>query len=285
MRRLISAIILALCFACAGATAAREAPARVVSMNLCTDQLVLLLADPGQVVSVSYLAARPQDSLMADRTEGLILNHGQAEEVLPLRPDLAVAGVYTTRFTVQVLKREGIPVLDLPPAESFADMRANIRAVAEALGRQARGEAVIAALDSRIEALAARSADSERPRALIYRAGGYTLGRETFAGTLLDLAGFENAAADYGVRKWGAVPVEAVLQLKPDFLVVGVYRKDAPSLARDVTGHPALRHRMPNIVEISTRHWACGVPAALDVVEDLIERREAAQRRAAVGES
>ncbi|MDF1748698.1 MAG: ABC transporter substrate-binding protein [Alphaproteobacteria bacterium] len=242
-------------------------------MNLCTDQLVLLLADPGQVVSVSYLSARPEDSLLATRTAGLVLNHGQTEEVLPLRPDLVVAGIYTTRFTVRILQRRNVPVLDLPPAENFDDVRANIRAVAAALGTEQRGEALIRRMDRRIAALASRVEGLERPRALIYRAGGFTLGRDTFAGELLDLAGYKNAATDYGVEGWGAVPVEAVLQLKPDLLVVGVYRDNAPSLARDVTEHPALRHRMPRIVSVPTRHWACGIPAALDIVEGLINRR------------
>lgn len=252
---------------------AEGAPRRVVSMNVCTDQLVLLLADPGQVASVSYLSAHPEDSLMATRTAGLMLNHGQTEEVLPLRPDLVVAGIYTTRFTVQVLQRRNVPVLDLSPAETFDDVRANIRAVATALGAQERGEALIRQMDRRIAALAARVEGLERPRALIYRAGGFTLGRDTFAGALLDLAGYQNAAADYGITGWGAVPVEAVLQLKPDLLVVGVYREDAASLARDVTEHPALRHRMPRIETVPTRQWACGIPAALDIVEGLIDRR------------
>lgn len=251
-----------------------EKPRRVVSMNLCTDQLVLLLADPGQVVSVSYLAARAEDSLMSERAAGLVLNHGQAEEILPMRPDLAVAGIHTTRFTVEILKREGIPVLDLPPAENFQDVRANIRNLAAVLGTRSRGETMIAAMDRRIAALGERASGRDNPRALIYRAGGHTLGPDTFAGALLDLAGYRNAAAEYGVRGWGAVPVDAVLQLRPDVLVVGVYRHDAPSLARDVTEHPALRRRMPRIVEVPTRRWACGTPAALDVIEDLIAVRD-----------
>ncbi len=271
-------VLIGLSFASAGAVAG-DRPQRVVSMNLCTDQLVLLLADPDQVVSVTYLSARPQDSVLADRTEGLVLNHGQTEEVLPLRPDLVVAGIYTTRFTVQVLKRRGVPVLDLPPAKGFSDVRKNIRTVAEALGTVARGEALIERMDSRIAALAARSAERPRPRALIYRAGGFTLGRDTFAGELLWLAGYANAASDYGVREWGAVPVEAVLQLKPDLLAIGVYRPDAPSLARDVTSHPVLRQQMPKIVEVATRHWACGVPSALNVAEELAEKRTEERRR------
>ena len=33
------------------------APARVVSMNLCTDQVAMMLAAPGQLVSISHVSA------------------------------------------------------------------------------------------------------------------------------------------------------------------------------------------------------------------------------------
>ncbi|MBP5856239.1 ABC transporter substrate-binding protein [Marivibrio halodurans] len=271
--RMMGIAALALAFMISAGTARADAPRRVVSMNLCTDQLVLMLADRERIASVSYLAARPEDSLMAGATNGLVLNHGQIEEVLPLKPELAIAGLYTTRFTAAILRDLGIPVLDLPPARTFDDVRANIRKVAEALGVPARGEDMITAMNARIDRLRGRVARAARPRALIYRAGGYTLGRQTFAGELLALAGYENAAADYGITEWGAVPVEAVLQLKPDALIVGIYRDNAPSLARDVTKHPALAVHAPRVIEVQTRHWSCGTPAALDIVARLIAAR------------
>ena len=49
------ALALAGCLASA-VPAFADAPARVVSMNLCTDQLAMMLAAPGQLVSVSHLA-------------------------------------------------------------------------------------------------------------------------------------------------------------------------------------------------------------------------------------
>ena len=38
-----------------------DAPARVVSMNLCTDQLALMLSREGQLISVSDNRAGPAD--------------------------------------------------------------------------------------------------------------------------------------------------------------------------------------------------------------------------------
>ena len=56
-----------------------EAPTRVVSMNLCTDQLAMLLADEGQLLSVSHIAFDPLASPMVEEAAGYEKNHGQAE--------------------------------------------------------------------------------------------------------------------------------------------------------------------------------------------------------------
>ncbi|MGA0716208.1 MAG: ABC transporter substrate-binding protein, partial [Gemmobacter sp.] len=49
----IGAVALSLAFAVVGGPAAAAPPGRVVSINLCTDQLAMMLAAPGQLVSVS----------------------------------------------------------------------------------------------------------------------------------------------------------------------------------------------------------------------------------------
>src|SRR3546814_9604599 len=76
-------------------------------MNVCTDQLVMQIARPERIVSLSFLSRDPQVSAMAAEAVVFPVNHGLAEEILPLRPDLVVAGSYTTRPTVHLLRRLG----------------------------------------------------------------------------------------------------------------------------------------------------------------------------------
>ena len=134
----------------ATAAAAAERPERIVSMNLCTDQLLMLLVDRARIASVSYLSAEPRSSVLAAQTRGLHLNHGLAEEILPLRPDLVIAGTFTTRPTVFLLRKLGYPVVDMPVANGLDDIRANIRRLAAAVGETARGDGMIADFDARL---------------------------------------------------------------------------------------------------------------------------------------
>src|SRR5690606_36868552 len=80
----------------AAATADAAAKPRVASINLCADQLVLLLADAEQITTVSWLAADPEESLLAPEARRHALNYGTAEELLRYAPDVVIAGTYTS---------------------------------------------------------------------------------------------------------------------------------------------------------------------------------------------
>src|SRR3954470_242770 len=56
-----SALSLALGLALGGAAGAAP-PQRVASLKLCTDELLLLIAAPQQIVSLSYLSQLPEET-------------------------------------------------------------------------------------------------------------------------------------------------------------------------------------------------------------------------------
>ena len=54
-------------------------PKRIVSLNLCTDQLLLTLGLRSRIVSLTFLAADPSASAMAEAARGIATNRGRAE--------------------------------------------------------------------------------------------------------------------------------------------------------------------------------------------------------------
>lgn len=271
------AFVLALLAAFSGqAVAAEDRPQRIVSMNLCTDQLLMLLADRDRIASVSYLAAQPQSSSMANEARGLQLNHGLAEEVLPLDPDLVIAGAFTTRPTVFLLRKLGYPVVELPVASSLDDIRANIRRVASEIGEAERGEALIAAFDARLAALP--PPEGPPPRTALYWANGFTSGEGTLAEAIVAAAGMHNLAADLGISGTWQLPLEALLAAEPEVLVMGRAR-DQPALANEAFRHPALQRRFADRpqLRIENRYWICGTPSVATAIERLSAFRQAVQ--------
>src|SRR5258708_2770739 len=75
-------------------------PMRIVSMHLCLDELVLRLADHKNIASVTWLSQSPSSSNVSQLAAEMPINHGLAEEIIPLKPDLVLAGLYTSRTAV-----------------------------------------------------------------------------------------------------------------------------------------------------------------------------------------
>lgn len=253
---------------------AAAAPVRVVSMNLCADELVLRLADRHQVLAVTYLARDPRGSTVASEAFGLPVTRGLTEEVVALKPDLVIAGAFTTRTTVGMLKRVGAPVLELGVPSDLDGVRAQIRQVAAALGHPERGEAMAAALDARLAALV----PARRPlRALGMRPHAFTVAPGGHGDALIRAAGLVNVSAEIGRDRFGQVPLEAAALANPDLIVVDEGAPGSPSLADTLLHHPVFRalawaHRK---VDIPNRFWTCPGPQVAEVVARLADAANA----------
>jgi iron complex transport system substrate-binding protein len=249
----------------AAATAAAEPLPRVASINVCTDQHLLALADPEQILTVSWLAADPEESLMASEARRYTLNYGTAEELLKFAPDVVLAGTYTSPFTRTMLRRLGYRVVEIEPEASVADIERNVRLVAETVGQVARGEQLVAKLRADVDAIEANRA-AHKLAAVIVRPGGFTVGADSLANELLTLAGFTNVAAERGLDRWGSLSMEALLRAEPDVIVLTGYRSYQPSLANAALEHPALRRlgATQRTITVHTALWACGVPGSIE---------------------
>lgn len=270
-------VAVALTLATTGAVPASAKPERIVSLNLCTDQLVMLLADRERIASVSYLAADPHASALASEAAGFRVNHGLSEEILPMNPDLVLAGAFTSRPTVFLLRKLGYSVVELPVASSLDDIRSNIRVVAEAIGEQARGEAMVAAFDARLPPRRLAPA-GPRPLAVLFWANGYTSGKGTLANAAVEAAGFRTLGSELGLTGTSQLPLETLLASEADVLVVGRER-DRPALANEIFRHPALRRSFATRLKVSIPDhlWVCGTPFVAEAIELLSAARDSEQ--------
>jgi iron complex transport system substrate-binding protein len=234
---------------------------RVMSVNQCTDQLVMLLLPPERIASITYLggqaAVTPE---LAAKARLLKANHGLTEEALAEKPDLIVAGLYTTTTLRKLAKQTGIPVIELEAAEDFDAIRAQTLQLGEAFGEQARARAVVARMDATLAELK-RSAPPQRIVAVGWNGGGRVVGRKSLFDAILTAAGGHNSAADGGAFE-RTLDLEQLLSLKPqpDLLLYG--GSSRPGLAAQ---HPALiRAYGPRRLPYAEDAYQCGTPYAAD---------------------
>ena len=255
-----------------GAGRADDAPRRVVSMNVCTDQLAMLVAGEGQLLSVSWLAGDPRVSAMSAEAAGYPQNHGRAEEVFLLQPDLVLVGAYAGREAADMLRRLGVRVEVFEPEAGLADIPDRIRQMGRALGREERAEALVAEFEVRLALL--RQAATHRPRAALYFANGYTSGVRSLAGEILAAAGFANVAEETGHADGGIMPLEVLVMAEPDALITGETYPGA-SRSEAILDHPAVAGLRARAAGATTdSDWVCGTPHVLRAVERLVRLRE-----------
>ena len=262
-----------LLFLLISASAAASAPLRVVSINLCTDQLVLMLLDRERVASVTWLSLDPARSVVADMARTLPVNHGLSEEILPFRPDMVIASIHTTRISISMLRRVGVPVVELAVPKTIDDVKAQLASVGRLLGVEEHGARLAATLGDAVAAIP--SPEVRRPTVVVLQPNGLTVGAGSLVNELLQRAGFDNLAARRVLDGTGRLPLDVLILARPDLLILNAYGSWSPSLAQEGLRHPALIRAFGARRTLTTppRDWICGGPPIANALARLSEAR------------
>jgi iron complex transport system substrate-binding protein len=261
-----------------GNGAAAAALPRIASMNVCTDQLLLSLADPRQILGLGRYSRDRRQSWAADGARRYRILSGGAEDILVLRPDVVVASLFDKRATRELLKEKGIRLAEFGVPRSLDEVKDQIREMGEIVRHPDRADAEIARLDAAI-ARARQAAAHKRYRVLPLSRRGWVSGSDSLLSSLLTETGLFNAAGELGVAFGGFASLEAIVNLKPDFIVVSDAGDTAEDDGRAFLLHPALERFYPpsKRIVIPDRLTVCGgvmLADALDVLITELERVE-----------
>ena len=240
MHRIHGWIVTFVCVATSLVQPVCAAPQRVVSTFLCTDEYVFRLVPESRIAALSWeaLDRRPVVSTIADEARGIRTIRPSTETVLALSPDLVVMYAGTNPPLHANLKKLGVPILDVPWAHSLADVRSITLMVGRALGAEPKAAALLAEMDRKIAE--ARSAAPKPPvRTILYEPNGYA-DTGGIADEIMRLSGAEDVAPKSMLTRTGALPVEAVIAVAPQLLVLGGEGRVGSARAYMVLHHPAL---------------------------------------------
>jgi iron complex transport system substrate-binding protein len=264
-------VALAMAFLAAARAGHAEAPRRVVTVNLCLDQLALRLAAPGQLVGVSYLARNPRVSVLADRARDIAGVRGTAESILDRRPELVIFDSTMHATVKRLVRAAGVPILELHWAGTIEESETLIERMADALGRSEQGHALVASMRERQQTLT-RSGPPTATAAVL-QANLRTTGKGTLMDELLGLTGYRNLAADLGISAYGRMSLEAVLAGRPDVVIFDGEANDDPARSTSFVDHPAIRTLAgrARILSLPIRYSICAGPENLDAMQKLRE--------------
>ncbi len=256
----------------ASAAPVATTPQRVVSANLCADQLVLALADPVQIVSLGPFARDSSLSYLSDQANAFPSSRGSLEEIIDLKADFVLLGSFDSRYARAALDRRKISYMLLEPWNNLEQGRQQIQDVASSLGHRERGDALIAQIDAGIMRLQRQAALlPAKVNALVLHRRGYAMHSGVTA-ELAGLAGFGNAAAALGMTSSGLIPMERVVARPPDYLIVARNVQQPSDQGESVLVHPALMRLFPaeKRLVIPDRLSICAGPSTPALIDRLI---------------
>jgi iron complex transport system substrate-binding protein len=274
----IRLLILAAAMLALVAPGAWAKPQRIVSTNVCADQLALALVDRARILSVSRMATEPEISNLANEAQGLHINNARAEEIVELQPDLILGDIVTGKGANRLAGTIGVPVHIVGYAASLDDVRKVIRDAANALGEPERGEQLVAQMNAKIT--------NPEPRApitaLVYEPNGLTSGAGTLTNDILKAAGLANLAPKLTGQAYATVALETVVANAPQLLIIDDSYGRTASRAQSILRHPAFRalEGKTKLYNIPSRLWLCPGPWVGEAVERLAAERARLARTA-----
>lgn len=265
MRWLVAVICLA------GSSAWAQGPQRVVTVNLCLDQAALRVAAPGQLVGLSYLSHDPRLSVLADRARAVAPVRAKVESILELRPDLVIFDRDAHANLKRLVRKAGVPILEVPWASSLEDAEGLIARIGAALGREAEGRAIIADMQEQRRRLGWPGPPTAL--AAVLQANRGTAGKGSLMDELLNLSGYRNLAAELGIPAYGRLPLESVLAGRPDLLVLDGNANARPARATEFVDHNALLALAGStrLVSIPLKYTVCAGPENVEALRLLRE--------------
>lgn len=254
------AFALALSLVASPAAAEASAPMRIASLKLCTDELLMMLAEPSRIVSITYLSQQPLESPLwraARRHHG---NDGSILSVAARRPDLVIDMGGGARDTEQIARRLRFRLLTLPYPQTLSDIADAIRTVGAAIDRPRRAAELI----GRIHALR-RNAPRASVDSIWLGGGGRSLAAKGLGAEWMALAGLKQRELP-GDR----MTLEQLVVAPPRLLLRSDYRAGQYSAEQKWLSHPLLRKaRGSRSVVTDGRRWTCMGPLMIDEVARL----------------
>ncbi len=263
-------------------------PQRIVSLNLCTDQMLLMLVPRARIASVTDWAARPESSYMAQAALGIPVNYGQAEGVLPQQPDLVIAGEYNDTAMLHLLRQLGYRVEIVRVPRSLGEAHDFILHFGDLVGATENARLLVDQMQRQLDALDAQVSEMDRhssphqspnqqPLAAVYAPNGMTPGKNTVMAEILSRAGFRNLGSEAGIDGYGQLSLERLLIAQPDALILEATAdaKGGGSIAHSYLSHPVLKQlsqRVPSVT-LPPPLSECVGPMTIAAIERLVEVR------------
>lgn len=191
---------------------------RIVSLMPSNTEVVFDLGAGSDLVGVTTFCDYPPEAAAIDKIGDFI--HPNIEKILSLKPDVVLAGQWSTSTVAARLRKLGLKVVEVRLPATLEEIYGTIHDVAREIGREDEAEKIVADLKARVERIAkASQGRGRKPRAFIHiDEPNWTVSKRSFISDAIERCGLVNVFRDLPAA--GAqVSLEAVIVRDPEVLI------------------------------------------------------------------
>jgi iron complex transport system substrate-binding protein len=232
---------------------------RIISLSPSTTEMVFLLGMGKSLVGVTEYCDYPPEAKMIERVGGF--GKPNIEVLLALSPSLVVSTGLDRNNVFPLLKKSGIRAMDVKIA-SLDDMFQALRDIGDAVGRRARADEVIAAMQAELRTIAGQLPDpknSPPPRVFVelWDDPLTTVGRGSFLDDVIARAGGVNIAHEMP-QPHLHISAEKVIEWDPNVIIIA-------HMARNPGSAAAVGKRIgwSNVTAVKEDRVLCDIPSDL----------------------
>ena len=248
-------------------TSTYAGPKRIASLNLCTDELLLSLADPDQIISLTWLAREESLSPFFEPARRYHKNNGRASDVIPLNPDLVFLSEFSSANTLGILETVGIKAVVVPEPRTTIQLLENIRAMSSAIDQVKKGEELISLFSSRLKSIT-ENKSAQKISALLLSPGIASFGSSAAKIEILKMLNIRVLNQEKPSLANRYLSVEELTRSSPDFVIIDKYSSDYPSVSEEILKHPLIQSSLKTI-EVEAKDWLCSTHNLLDTIEHI----------------
>jgi iron complex transport system substrate-binding protein len=199
-------------------------PQAIVSLSPSTTEILFAIGAGEQVVGRDDMSLYPEEAQTVESI-GSLWGELPTEAILAMEPDLVVAAQIIAPENVQALQDLGLNVYWQANPADFDGLYDNLCDFAVLTGHVDETEALIADLQSRVDAVLTTVAEADSTPSVFYEldatdpANPWTTGSGTFIDYIITLAGGTNAAAALE-GDFAQISAEELIAVNPDVILL-----------------------------------------------------------------
>ncbi|MBW9149954.1 ABC transporter substrate-binding protein [Clostridium sp. CM028] len=193
-------------------------PKRIITIAPNITEGIYALGKGSSVVGRSDYDDYPAQALKVTSVGDLL--QPSVEKIVELKPDVVIVSALFDKAIIKKLEALNIKVVALGGEENFNGVYDTMSKLGQVVNASGEAQTIVSDMKRKVAEITDKVKDAKKPTVYYVagfgKSGDFTAGKDTFIGSMIDIAGGKNAAGD--VVGWN-YSVEKLVEKNPDVLI------------------------------------------------------------------